>query len=311
MRLLLNQKFKWQRRTRWRHTVSCSSSPRSIDDWPESQKNYQFCNWLRPSHTHRHTHTETHLPDSLASLDSLSRILSSIYSCTASPHGQAKSRPGPGQVRARAGASSCFVIYAHLLCGFLPHFVLWLTSWTWPPPLLSSGNQQICIWLAKWTIGRVDKRTRAKVNLRPAAGFQKCISNTRVLVSYTKSRLLVCVCSPSASRSRRTVSVKPIAKLYSPIQLAGFILPVCVERNTLDFWFNYSFYVILLALQRVQFVLRPNKVDCSLSATQFICYKANLSVSFDVIFLLQWSKTNETRFFWILLRFNWFNLISF
>lgn len=87
------------------------------------------------------------------------------------------------------------------------------------------------------TIGRVDTRTRAKVNLRPAAGFQKCISNTRVLVSYAKSRLAVCVCVCvlfSASRSRMTASVKPSAKLYSPIKLTGFILTIRVERNTLN-----------------------------------------------------------------------------
>lgn len=283
MRLLLNQKFKWQRRTRWRHTVSCSSSPRSIDDWPESQKNYQFSNWLWPSHTDRSTHTYT---------DTSTCILGQSLS-----HPQFHLQlhcipPWPGQFQARSGPGRRFIMF----CNLCPFIVWFSTAFRLVVDQLNMAASSAQLWQStnlhmtgqmdnwtigqsdKWTIGRVDTRTRAKVNLRPAAGFQKCISNTRVLVSYAKSRLAV---SLSASRSRMTASVKPSAKLYSPIKLTGFILTIRVERNTLSIWFNCTFYLILMALQRVQFVLRTY----SLSATQFICYKANLSASFEVILM--------------------------
>lgn len=145
---------------------------------------------LQLTATITHTQTETHLPDILASLDSLSRILSSIYSCTASPHGQAKSRPGPGPSRR-------FIMFCNL-CPFIVWFstafrlvVDQLNMAAFSAQLWQSTNLHMTGQMDNWTIGRVDNRTRAKVNLRPAAGFQKCISNTRVLVSYTKSRLLV------------------------------------------------------------------------------------------------------------------------
>lgn len=138
---------------------------------------------------HTHTHTQTHLPGSLASLDSLSRIPSSIYSCTASPHGQARSGPGRR-----------FIMF----CNLCPFIVWFSTAFRLVVDQLNMAASSAQLWqstnlhmtgqMDNWTIRRVDKRTLAKVNLRPAAGFQKCISNTRVLVSYAKSRRVVCVC---------------------------------------------------------------------------------------------------------------------
>lgn len=161
MRLLLNQKFKWQRRTRWRHTESKSEIP-----VPEI---INFC-------------------------------VSASLKCPLS-----LSLPLP------SGCSSTRFI---MFCNLCPFIVWFSTAFRLVVDQLNmaaaaASLQHLCRALAinkfayDWPNGQLDERdnwTRAKVNLRPAAGFQKCISyHWRVLVSYAESRLrpctiIICTC---------------------------------------------------------------------------------------------------------------------
>lgn len=150
MRLLLNQKFKWQRSTRWRHTVSQSASQSFNQLVSGSVRVHEIINICNNHSSHPYGHVPIPVP-TLCSLGSIYSAASSashwgfIMFCNLCPFivwFSTAFRLVVDQLN-MARCSDCLYV-SSARCPAVSVCSSWNCSWS---------NQQICIWLASQPFG--------------------------------------------------------------------------------------------------------------------------------------------------------------